>query len=176
MDNHFGLLLGLFLALLLLAGLAFVWSWRQRLGTGLPPGQVVYSDTGAWKRCEEPLYSVRYHLTGKPDYVVQDGQYRIPIEVKPGKRAKQPFLSDIFQLAAYCLLVEETYSRPPYGLIRYQEDTFRIVYTPRLRAQLISLLPEIRRQRQARDVPPNHDDPQRCLRCGYREVCERKLA
>lgn len=176
MDDLLWLLAGLCLASLAVAALAFWWSWRQRVGTGLPPGQVVYADTGSWNRCEKPLYAAQYQLAGKPDYVVKEGEYLIPVEIKPRRKAKEPYPSDIFQLAAYCLLVEETFGRPPYGLLRYQEDTFRIPYTGRLRAQLLSLLSEIRRQRQAADVPPNHRDPRRCLRCGYRQVCGRNLA
>jgi len=168
-------LAGVPILLLAMAAAVFWLSRRQRLKSGLPQGRIVYSDMGAWIRCQEPLYAAQYGLTGKPDYLVQVGRHRIPVEVKPSRRAKRPYRSDIFQLVAYCLLVEETSSRPPYGLIRYAEDTFQIPYTHQLRAQLLSLLAEIRCQYRARDVSPNHHYPGRCLACGYRHVCDQRV-
>lgn len=165
-----------FLVLLMAGGLALWLARRQRIRTGLPGGRIIYADTTAWTRCREPLYAERYRLAGKPDYLVQDGIHRIPVEVKPGRQAERPYASDIYQLGVYCLLVEETWRRPPYGLIRYRSATFRVPYTRQLRSQLLSLLAEMRRKLQARDVRPNHRDPERCLRCGYRHVCNAKLA
>lgn len=43
--------------------------------------------------------------------------------------------SEVLQLAAYCLLVEETQGqRPAHGLTRYQNQTFAVDYTSHLRA------------------------------------------
>jgi CRISPR-associated exonuclease Cas4 len=171
------ILLGLLVALLILTALAFWWSRNQREQTGLPAGEVVYADTGGWRRLERPLYSERFRLTGKPDYIVLEGGRHIPVEVKPTRRAEQPYPSDEYQLAAYCLLIEEKYGAPPpYGLLRYQNATFRVPYTVALREELTRLLEEMRRDRHAKEVLPNHRDPRRCLRCGHREHCERKLA
>ena len=132
---------------------------------------------GAWERCQKPLFSERYRLTGKPDYVVRQGRVLIPVEVKPRRQALQPYASDIMQLAAYCLLLEDERGQsPPCGLIRYQSETFRIPYTRALRAQLLTLLDEIRQQADAPDVLPNHHEPRRCLGCGHRAHCEHRLA
>ena len=180
------ILFGLLVILLLLAALAFGWSRGKREQTGLPEGEVVYADTGAWRKLERPLYSERFRLTGRPDYVVEEGGRYIPVEVKPTRRADKPYASDEYQLAAYCLLLEEqtdapipgapVAGAPPYGLLRYQNATFRIPYTAALRSELLRLLDEMRRSRRAQDVLPNHQDPRRCLRCGHREQCTRKLA
>ena len=35
---------------------------------------VVYTDTGGWSRVERPLFSSGLQLTGKPDYLVQQGK------------------------------------------------------------------------------------------------------
>ncbi|MFQ5342373.1 MAG: hypothetical protein ACE5F6_12575, partial [Anaerolineae bacterium] len=103
--------------LLLVAG----WLLLRRAGiqqkqAGLPQGRIVYTDTGAWDRVEKPLWSRRHLLAGKPDYLVEQNGHLIPVErrpelvegVKPNRSSPQPYDSDVLQLAAYCLLVEET--------------------------------------------------------------------
>jgi CRISPR-associated exonuclease Cas4 len=169
------LLLALFLAL---AGTAFLfWSRQERLSSGLPKAQIIYADTGAWRRCERPLFSQRFRLTGKPDYLVEEGSHIVPVEVKPGQKADEPYEGDILQLAAYCLLVEEQYGqRPPHGYLKYSQALFRIDYTSGLGQELQHRLEAMRRDWRATEVAPSHTQPQRCLRCGHRQVCRERLA
>jgi CRISPR-associated exonuclease Cas4 len=168
------LLIALSLALVGLALL--IYSRRQRITAGLPAGQVVYADTGAWQRCEQPLFSPRYRLSGKPDYLVEERGSIVPVEVKPGRTAAAPYEGDILQLAAYCLLAEEEYGHPPvYGYLKYRQQLFRIEYTGELRQRLLAELEGMRRAFRARDVPPSHNEPQRCLHCGQREHCVKRL-
>jgi CRISPR-associated exonuclease Cas4 len=169
----------LFLALLLAAGgLALLaWSRWQRAAAGLPVGRIVYADTGAWQRCERPLFSQRYRLSGKPDYLVEERGRIVPVEIKPRRQVKEPYEGDILQLAAYCLLVQEEYGqRPRYGYLNYSQAVFRIDYTRGLRRQLLARLETMRQETTAGDVAPSHRDPQRCARCGHREHCRRRLA
>lgn len=171
----FWLLLAMLLALLG-TGLLF-YARKQQQRAGLPVGRIVYADTGAWKRCERPLFSQRYHLVGKPDYLVHEHGQIVPVEVKPNRRATIPFERDILQLAAYCLLAEEEYGqRPRYGYLKYQQAVFRINYTSSLRHQVLFILEAMRRDACLSDVPPNHNEPQRCVRCGHHAVCQRRLA
>ena len=171
-------LLSLLVVILVLAALILLRRARaQRREAGLPPGRVIYADTGAWARCEKPLLSRRHRLTGRPDYLVEERGRVIPVEVKPSRTAPTPYPSDVLQLAAYCLLVEETTGQaPPYGLIKYRDAAFAVDYTPQLRAQLLDTLARMRRDRAARDVPPSHDEPGRCRACGFRAVCDQRLA
>jgi CRISPR-associated exonuclease Cas4 len=168
------------LVALLLAGLGFwllIRAGAARRETGLPLGRVTYVDTGTWNRCERPLFSQRYGVTGRPDYLVQSGQHVIPVEVKSGTAPDQPYKGHLLQLAAYCLLVEEQESRtPPYGIVKYDDQAFEVDYTPALRAELLDSLEAIRRHLHARDVDRNHDDVARCLGCGYRERCAQRLS
>jgi CRISPR-associated exonuclease Cas4 len=168
----------LLLVILILAALLLLRQARaQRREAGLPPGRVVYADMDAWARCEKPLFSPRYRLTGRPDYLVEERGRMIPVEVKPSRVAPAPYPSDVLQLAAYCLLVEETTGQaPPYGLIKYRDAAFAVDYTPQLRAQLLDTLARMSRDRAARDVPPSHDEPGRCRACGFRSVCGQPLA
>jgi CRISPR-associated exonuclease Cas4 len=171
-------LLLLILALLLMGSGLLLWRWARaaRQGTGLPQGEVIYSDTSGWLPQRSPLISHRVGLVGKPDYLVNvqvDGQtVTIPVEVKSRPQPRSPFPSHVLQLAAYCLLVEEkTGTPPPYGLLHYKDATLRIPYTPALRQQVVAICAEIRAARTAADLTPNHQDPSRCRNCGYREAC-----
>jgi CRISPR-associated exonuclease Cas4 len=168
------LLLALILAM---AGLALLWlSRRQRASAGLPEGQIVYADTGAWKRNERSLFSARHRLTGKPDYLVQERGRVVPVEVKPGRMAAAPYEGDVLQLAAYCLLVEEQYGeRPAFGYLKYSRNLFRVDYSDSLRQALLLALQGMRQEWQAKDVAPSHREPQRCQRCGHRQACSRRL-
>jgi CRISPR-associated exonuclease Cas4 len=159
-------------ALLLLAGAALL---RRR--SGLPWGRVTADDVGAGRALQRPLVSRRYGLTGKPDYLIERGGASIPVEVKPGRRAREPYDSDLMQLAAYCLLVEESTGRaPPYGLLRYAEASFRLDYSPSVRGRLLAILDEMRDLLDADDAARSHDDPRRCAGCGFRDSCEESLA
>ncbi len=164
-------------AVLLLSGLALLWRSRIERGhTGLPRGRIVYDDTGAWQVCPHPLFSRRYLLAGKPDYVVAQGHYLIPVEVKPRRTASRPYLSDILQLVAYCLLIEDNFDRtPPYGIIRYAAATFPVEYTSELRRRLLATMESMRRDLVAPEVSPSHEDARRCRACGHREQCGARL-
>jgi CRISPR-associated exonuclease Cas4 len=164
--------------ILLALGLLLLWLARRgRVRSGLPQGRVVYSDTGGWGRLERPLFSREFLLTGKPDYLVADGADVIPVEVKSGRAPAQPYLSHLLQLAAYCLLVEECYGRqPPHGIIKYDDRTFEIDYTPGLEEELLEILEDIRVDLADGNVPRSHDDARRCRACGYREQCGESLA
>jgi CRISPR-associated exonuclease Cas4 len=168
----------LYLALLILLGAIFLlWqSGRQRKKAGLPGGRVVYTDTRAWGTLEKPLYDQALGLTGKPDYIIEQEGQMIPVEVKTGRTPEAPYDSHIFQVAAYCLLVEKTYGkRPAYGLIHYSHRDFAVDYTTELESALLEQLAEMRRDEMRRDVPRSHEEPARCQGCGFRKVCDQKL-
>lgn len=163
------------LTLLVLGLLLLLWAWRLRHATGLPWARVASSDTGG-RRVEQPLFAPRYGLVGKPDYLIERGGGLIPVEVKPSRRAQEPYYSDMMQLAAYCLLVEETSGRAPhYGLLRYAEATFRIPYNRELRNELLAILEAMRADGAADDCDRDHDEARRCRGCGFYAVCEQAI-
>ena len=165
------------IALLLVAALAlWLWARRGREAAGLPSGQVVYVDTGAWQRNEKPLFSNTYQLTGKPDYLVRERNRIIPVEVKSRAAPDAPYLSHVLQLAAYCLLVEDTLgAAAPYGYVHYRDRTFKVEFTRALRDELLLLLKDMRRAGHARQVHRSHDNANRCAHCGFQEVCGESL-
>jgi CRISPR-associated exonuclease Cas4 len=167
----------LILLLFLLAILFFWQSNRQRKAAGLPGGRIIYTDTQGWGKVEKPLYHPALGLTGKPDYLIEQNGQIIPVEVKSGRAPEAPYDSHIFQLASYCLLVEKTYNkRPPYGIIHYGSRDFAVDYTRDLENALMNLLADMRRDEGRRNLPRSHEQASRCRRCGYRSVCEERLA
>jgi CRISPR-associated exonuclease Cas4 len=177
--NHFMLPLAILLALL-----ACVLLWfaaRQRKAAGLPGGRIIYTDTTNWGAVEKPLYAADIGLTGKPDYLVKHGSSFIPVEVKSSHPGRAPYDSHIYQLAAYCILVEHSFGqRPPYGILHYSDGnrssrTYAIDFTPSLEAAVLDSIAEIQSISLRKGIDRSHDLPARCSRCGFRHVCDQQL-
>jgi len=162
---------------LLVLAVIFLWqSSRQRSQSGLPGGRIIYTDTRAWGRLEQPLVDHTLGLTGKPDYLVERDGVIIPVEVKSGRTPAAPYDSHIFQVAAYCLLVERTYGkRPPYGIIHYPNRDFAVDFTAQLESSLLDQLADIKRDEVRSNVPRSHEDPARCRGCGFKKACDQSL-
>ncbi len=168
------LLLGLLL--LLLSLFLFFRSERKLRASGLPSAHLIYCDTADWRAPEKPLYDPTLELVGRPDYLVEQGGMIIPIEVKARPAPLAPYDSHIYQLMAYCLLVERIYGRrPAYGILHYTDMDFAIEYTPEREKALLELLSEMQRDRLRATISRSHEDPSRCLRCGFRSICQEKL-
>lgn len=168
----------LYLAIfLLLLGAAFLWlAKRRQKASGLPGGRIIYADTTKWTAVEKALYDPDFGLTGRPDYLVQQGDQVIPVEVKSGRAPDAPYDTHIYQVAAYCRLVHRTYgSRPAYGIIHYPERSFAVDYTPELETALMDILEELRQTDRQKEVARSHESAGRCLRCGFRSICDQKL-
>jgi CRISPR-associated exonuclease Cas4 len=164
-------------AFLFLFALALLWlSHRRQKALGLPAGRIIYTDTRAWEPLEEPLYDPDLGLTGRPDYLVEDKGRVIPVEVKSTSISAAPYDSHIYQLAAYCRLVQRRFGkRPDYGILHYANRTFAIDYTPELEKAFLELLEEIRTVDRRREVDRSHDSAARCSRCGFRAICDQRL-
>ena len=103
----------------------------------------------------------------------------IPVEAKSTRLPAdgRPYDSHVMQLAAYCLLAEDSLgARVPYGVIRYSDGEVTVDYTMELRDELLMLLEEMREAREAEDVHRSHTDVRRCKGCSVREHCEERLA
>jgi CRISPR-associated exonuclease Cas4 len=149
---------------------------QRRKAIGLPAGRIIYADTHKWTPTEEPLYDPELGLTGRPDYLVEDKGKVIPVEVKSTRISAAPYDAHIFQLAAYCRLVQRHFGkRPDYGILHYTNRTFAVDYTPQLERALLDLLDEIRAQDKKRESIRSHDSVARCSRCGFRIVCDQRL-
>lgn len=174
MNNNFFVIIGL-----LLVGVV-IWFWARglRRKTGLPEGSIIYTDTGTWYPNSEVLYAPGFQLAGKPDYLVQelDGGI-VPVELKSGRAPNEPWEGHVLQLAAYCLLVTEKYGRrPDYGILQYQDKAFAIDFTAELEDDLLNLLDEMQQDLYQEEVDRDHNDWNKCARCGVRNACYQRMA
>lgn len=138
-------------------------------------GRVVASDSVV-SHPSRVLRSARHGIAGKPDYLIEERGRIAPVELKPSRESNSPWLRDIVQLAAYCLLLEELEPRfAGYGYLRYANRTFRIDFTDRVRGELLRTIANMRADLTAAEVLPNHHDPRRCARCMLVRVCGRAV-
>ncbi len=97
--------------------------------------RLVYSDKAEEK--EEGvdygliLYSQKYDIQGKPDYIFKKsfGRGIMPVEIKSGKIGNEsmPHYGDYLQLCAYFLIIEDVYGiKPKFGKIIYKDYMFVI--------------------------------------------------
>lgn len=169
--------LALVFALLALAAGAALWwaSERRRREFGLPRGRAIYQDRPEGR---EPVLRARtLPLRGRPDLLLRQGDVVIPVEIKTGRTPREPYQGHIFQLLAYCLLVEEHHGvRPPYGLIRYPGREFRIAFDQAREQELRALVQDIAQaKRWSKGQRRSHQYPRRCAACGFRTHCDERL-
>jgi CRISPR-associated exonuclease Cas4 len=140
---------------------------------GIPHGMVIYTDLD---RPAKPLFSRKFRIAGKPDYIVRDEHLNayIPVEVKSGY-AKKPHWGHVLQLAAYCILVEEAYSiSVPYGLLVYADGKqHHVMFDDALRSKVLSVAAEMRRCLEQGSVEGDSKHKRRCLSCSVRGDCSR---
>jgi CRISPR-associated exonuclease Cas4 len=116
-------------------------------------------------------------ISGRPDYVVKIGDQLVPVEAKKGRTPQGPLFSHIVQVAAYCLLLEDsTGTAPPYGLRRYPEHEFQIDYNEDMKKMILDKVREMRTALVSDDVHRNHNRPGKCRSCSRRDVCPERLA
>lgn len=166
------------LALLLavLAVVLFFLASSERRKAGIPSGKVIYIDASQMGKVEKPLYDPGLRLAGKPDYLVKQGKKVIPVEVKSRRSPPTPYDSHIFQLGAYCLLVEHEYGyRPSHGILHYSNKSFSIEFTREFEQTLKSTIHEIQTSESKIPLDRSHQDARRCQNCGYRTSCDQAL-
>ncbi len=148
---------------------------ETRTKYGATEKEVAYVDAPA--AVPRLLVSERYGLRGRPDLVLAEDDHLIPVEVKTGRTPRGPLFSHILQVAAYCLLIEETSGRaPPHGVIRYEGASHEIEYNADLRGLVIQKLEEMRAALRAGEAHRNHNRPGKCIHCSRRDACPERLA
>lgn len=136
-------------------------------------GKITYTDLD---KPAKPLFSKRFKLVGKPDYIVETEGGKIPVELK-FTDTDRPYKNHVLQLASYCLLIEDIFNtKVPYGVIVYNNKReFKILFDDGLRNELLSTLDEMRDKINTGDVRRNHDFRNKCLSCSFRDVCSFKI-
>ena len=164
-------------ALLLLALGFILWliSRSQRKSSGLPKGELLYSDNKVLQNLPKLLHDPELELVGRPDYVIRDDAgFLIPVELKSATAPKQAYASHIVQLMAYCRLVDVHFGqRPPYGIIQYKDRAFKIAYSRKNEQKLYDLISQFRDS--SSNGKRSHNSPGRCRGCGYASICDQSL-
>jgi len=129
---------------------------------------------------ETPLLkSENYNLAGRPDYLIKEGDMRIPVEVKTGRRPKAPFFSHVLQIGAYCLLSEETFvSKPRCGQIRYgfENEPHEVKWDSDLKMLVKEKLEEMNDILKGNmEAHRNHKRVGKCNSCSRRKGCPERL-
>jgi len=142
---------------------------------GIYKGKIEYTDR--MDNRSKMLFSNKYRIRGKPDYIVNiKGKY-IPVELKTGKVPRGPHFSHIVQIAAYCLLINDNYKiRPPYGIISYGKDNkHKINFDSNLEELVVEKLDEMRDCIKQNSAHRNHKRQGKCRNCSRRESCPERL-
>lgn len=132
-------------------------------------GKIKYTDLD---KPANPFFSNKIRLVGKPDYIVKQGNFHIPVEVKKGN-PKTPYQSHIMQLIAYCYLVEEKYNEKiPFGVLIYENTQIKVPYTEKEKAELLATMNIMRTQKVFKR---NHNSINKCHSCGFNSACDEKI-
>ena len=135
-------------------------------------GKIEYIDMAGSKAFK----SEKHGLIGRPDYVIKMEDKVIPVEEKKGRTPQGPLFSHILQVAAYCLLIEESTGKaPPYGLIKYPEHEHEIDYNEDLKKVLLGKLSEMRKIMDTGEAHRNHNRPGKCRTCSRNAACPEKI-
>ena len=169
------LMIILFSILLFFSIIIKIKNKQFRMDYNIYDGKIIYSDL---KESNKPLFSSKYHISGKPDYILKKRRNRyIPIEVKTGIHEK-PKIEHIMQLISYCQLVEETYKQKcPYGILIYYDTKkqFKIPYSNQYKSLLKNTIKTMREQLQTKEIERNHQDVNKCKHCSMKTYCHENI-
>ena len=127
----------------------------------------IYSDHK--EKPVEALFSPKYGLVGKPDFILHTKDGLLPLEIKHSRKPYQPYFSHIIQLISYCLLIEEVKGiKPQYGFIQYKGGRpFGIPYTENMKSFLIKTMGDMRAFIESGECP-KLVRKYKCKKCEYR--------
>lgn len=122
------------------------------------------------------VQSPRLGLSGQIDLVVESGEgdtrRLTPVDFKLSRR--KPGHHFHLQLAAYALLLEETWQAPaPEGYLYLipRKESIRVEITTRLRRAVTKQVDEIRQMLEAGRMPDPTSRRGQCVNCEFRRFC-----
>jgi CRISPR-associated exonuclease Cas4 len=140
-------------------------------------GSVVYADSDRGASKPELFVSETYGISGRPDYVIDVDNEKVPVDMKTGRTPRGPLFSHILQIGAYCILIEEKYGKaPPYGILKYSDILHEIDYDPELKGLVLEKVERMRDALKTGDVHRNHNRVGKCRTCSKKDLCPEKLA
>lgn len=132
-------------------------------------GKITYTDLNVPAKA---FFSKKYRISGKPDYIVKKDKRYLPVELKIGSHDSPP-KNHIFQLAAYCQLIEENYGIfVPYGILVYNDGyQFNVPFDPKIRFELENTINEMRHILKNGKINIDFKDQYKCLNCSMKDYC-----
>jgi len=132
-------------------------------------GKVLYSDLD---KPAKSFFSKKYRISGKPDYILKKNNRYLPVELKSGSH-ESPQKNHIFQLAAYCHLIEENFGVfVPYGILVYSDGKqFNIQFDPKIRFELEITIKEMRDIIKKGKLSKEFKSDFKCKNCSMKEYC-----
>ena len=157
--------------------------WRWHRGHRRDPRRLVAADRPADRR-HWTLRDPELNLVSVTDHIFEttdaDGRSVLyPHELKPSRRAQQPYLSDILQLGVSMAGLRARRRAPfaGFGVLEYHGGRqFRIEWTDGLARQLQEATARVRALRASRIPPPRtHGSRHICSHCPVAESCDVRL-
>jgi CRISPR-associated protein Cas4 len=171
---------GLQVIVLLLVSLWLIRSFgkeatRKREASGFLQSEVALAIDGSTILPEREYISVKQGLAGRPDALVKEFDYIIPVERKPlAKKLRDRY---IVQLLIYMRLVEEFEGvRPPHGYLLLGPSCRRlkIVNSESKQQWVDSLIREMRGILEGQE-PRALPHERKCRKCEVRERCDSRV-
>ena len=160
-------------SIIVLAAGAALWFAARRSAQALGmPAEIAYADQD-----NEVLVSERFGLTGRPDYILEQGNEPVPVERKSRNVSQAgPYGGELLQLAAYCLLVEERYqTKVTRGRLQYLNRSIDVPFDDDLRGWLMRSLEAVDSASEFTVINRSHASPARCRGCRFRQGCGQAL-
>lgn len=144
---------------------------RRRKEIGIPKGGVTVSVDGSKTLQPRYYYSEMQGLCGKPDALISEGGFIIPVERKPlARKIRDRYVS---QLLVYMRLVEEFEGKkPPYGYLILGANARRVKIenSPQRQEWLQHIINEMRAIIAGGPANPT-PHPKKCERCDVKHAC-----
>ena len=146
----------------------FILLKSTKVPTPVYKSKTIYSDHK--EKPEKALFSSKYGLVGKPDFILHTKDGLLPLEIKHSNRPNQPYFSHVMQLISYCLLIEEAKgAKPKYGFIQYKRGKpFAVPYTEGRKSFLIKTIQEMRDYIDLGESPKPVRNS-KCEKCRHKE-------
>lgn len=137
-----------FIDLLIVAGVVMVVFLlillkRSKVPVVVYKNKPIYSDHR--EKPVQALFSSKYGLAGKPDFILHTKDGLLPLEIKSSRRPDKLYFSHVMQVVSYCVLMEERGDRPKYDFLQYNEGkAFFVPYTDGLKSHVLKVMGEMR--------------------------------
>jgi CRISPR-associated protein Cas4 len=148
---------------------------RRHSESGFSQSEVTLAIDGGQILPEREYISESQGLAGKPDAIVKEGEFFIPVERKPlARKLRDRYVA---QLLVYMRLVEEFEGkRPPHGYLLLGASCRRVkvVNSPSKQRWLDQMLSEMRGVLAGAPPKPT-PHPAKCSKCEVRDRCSARM-